>query len=195
MANKKRKKVSKEAKPARQNSRLPVPPRLPMDMEIAEPVGEQLAALALDRLVFDGYTLYWQGASPANYTGFSGPADEDAKESVKDIGPVPQGKYAVDPSNIENLQPSDDWGLHRVKLEPYDATVDRMKNCFKLIRTGMYIHGGNVLGTHGCIEINNDKEEKDFFKKLKDYAKKIELEVRYVSDREKKYEDSRCPYP
>jgi hypothetical protein len=87
------------------------------------------------------------------------------------------------------LEPSDDWGEHRVKLEPYKATVERMKDCFKLIRTGMYIHGGNVVGSHGCIEINDDTEDESFFEKLKDYGKKIELEVSYVSDREKRYED------
>lgn len=151
--------------------------------------------LAMDRLMFDGYTLYWQGSNPSTYTGFSGQANEGAKESVKDTGPIPQGKYAIDPNNIELLQPSPDWGSHRVKAEPYKATVDRMSDCFKVIRTGMYIHGGSVTGTSGCIELNDDAEENAFFDKLKAYGRKIELEVRYVGDREKKYEDTRCPYP
>jgi hypothetical protein len=191
---KKNRKVNQKPTPATKDKRIPAPPRIATDLEIAEPVARQLAGLAMDRLLFDGYTLYWQGSSPSSYTGFSGTADESAKESVKDIGPVPQGKYAVNPANIELLVPSEDWGRHRVKLEPYSSTVDRMKDCFKVIRTGMYIHGGNVQGTHGCIEINDDSEEEAFFQKLKDYGKKIELEVRYVGEREKKYEDARCPY-
>ena len=58
----------------------------------------------------------------------------------------------------------------------------------------MYIHGGQDLGTIGCIEINDDAEEKAFFDKLAAYGKRIELEVRYSGAREKKYEDTRCPY-
>jgi hypothetical protein len=81
-----------------------------------------------------------------------------------------------------------------VRLDPIAETVGRMKSCFKLVRTGLYIHGGSVTGTHGCIELNVNKDEDDFFKKLDEYGKKIELEVRYVSDREERYEDTCCPY-
>lgn len=69
-----------------------------------------------------------------------------------------------------------------------------MSSCFGVIRTGLYIHGGNVTGTHGCIELNDDDEEGAFFKKLKAYGKKIELEVKYTGAREKKYEEPKCPY-
>ena len=164
--------------------RLVPPPHVPSDLTISESLDFRVTGLAGDRLLFDGYTLSWLGSSPASFIGFSGMADESAKESVKDIGPTPQGKYAVDPANIEILVPSDDWGEHRVKLEPYKETVTRMSDCFKVIRTGMYIHGGTFTGTHGCIELNDDADEAAFFKKLKDYGKKIELEVSYVSDRE-----------
>jgi len=59
----------------------------------------------------------------------------------------------------------------------------------------MYIHGGEQKGTHGCIELNNDADETEFFSLLKKYGKKIELEVRYAGAREKKYEVKACPYP
>lgn len=49
--------------------------------------------------------------------------------------------------------------------------------------------------THGCIELNNDADEEEFFTKLAKYGKKIELEVRYSGAREKKYEFPACPYP
>ena len=49
----------------------------------------------------------------------------------------------------------------------------------------MYIHGGTDLGTIGCIEINDDAEEKAFFDKLAAYGERIELEVKYTGQREK----------
>ena len=172
-------------------------PKLDTDLRIAEPVGvhEGEYKAGADRLVFDGYTLAWQGANPASWPAFSGTPNEDTTENIADIGPTPQGLFAIDPANIQQLAPSDDWGSYRVRVEPYQVTVDRMKNCFKLIRTGMYIHGGNVKGTHGCIELNNDADEKAFFERLAAYRQRIELEVRYVGAREKKFEYAACPYP
>src|SRR5262245_35700835 len=122
--------------------RLPAPPPPDStDVVIADERAIRTAqALGADRLTFDGYTLRWHGSSPASYTAFSGPANESLRESVKDDGPTPQGLFAVDPANVEELEPTDDWGRHRVRLEPYGTTVDRMKTCFGLIRTGMYIH-------------------------------------------------------
>jgi hypothetical protein len=178
--------------------RAPAPPPLrgadvPISVEVDRD-GAGAHVLGADRLTFDGYKLTWHGSDGKSYTGFSGPANESSKESEKDVGPTPQGKYAVDPANIEELQPSPDWGEHRVRLEPYKETVQRMTDCFKVVRTGMYIHGGSETGSHGCIELNNDSDEKDFFARLKKYGKKIELEVKYSGDREKKYEEASCPY-
>ncbi|WP_175443836.1 glycoside hydrolase family 25 protein [Nitrosospira sp. Nsp13] len=147
-----------------------------------------------DRLVFDGYKLHWMGQNPKSYTAFSGSADEGARESIKDVGPTPQGLYTADPAEIEKLVPTDDWGANRVPLRPLRATVQRMLDCFGVIRTSMYIHGGTLSGTHGCIEINNDEDEADFFQRLKSYGRKIELEVRFVGEREKKLEETKCPY-
>ncbi|WP_042153421.1 MULTISPECIES: DUF2778 domain-containing protein [unclassified Pseudoalteromonas] len=149
---------------------------------------------SFDRLTFDGYRLRWHGASPAEYNAFSGQSDLSARESKKDLGPTPQGLFAIDPANIEELEPSNDWGSYRVKIEPYRSTVQRMSNCFDAIRTSMYIHGGKVNGTSGCIEINDDQQEKAFFEKLKSYGRKIELEVRFVGEMENKLEESKCPY-
>ena len=169
------------------------------DLPVADPVDRLLPGaieLGADRLTFDGYKLRWHGSNPAEYTAFSGLADESARESAKDLGPTPQGLYAVEPANIEPMPPDAHpaWGTLRVPLEPYAATVHRMVDCFKVIRTGMYIHGGTTKGTIGCIEINDTQEHAAFFKKLKTYGKRIELEVRYVGAREKAYEDPGCPY-
>lgn len=172
-------------------------PKLDTDLRIAEAVGfqEDKYLAGSDRLVFDGYTLTWQGANPASWPAFSGTPNEDTAENIADTGPTPQGLFAINPANIEQLQPSKDWGSYRVRIEPYQSTVDRMKNCFKLIRTGMYIHGGDVKGTHGCIELNDDADEQAFFERLAAYKQRIELEVRYVGAREKKFEYAACPYP
>lgn len=168
------------------------------DLVISAPVdiaADGLVRTGLDRLTFDGYSLVWHGADPKTFTAFSGLADESAKESVADRGPVPQGKYGIEPSRIEKSpDPETAWGKKRVPLEPYRATVDRMRDCFGVIRTNMYIHGGSDLGTIGCIEINIDAEEKAFFDKLAAYGKRIELEVKYTGTRETKYEEANCPY-
>jgi hypothetical protein len=191
-----RNETHKAAKSAGERSPAP-PPIRGADVLIGHPANQNLKGefiLGGDRLTFDGYVLTWHGAGGKSFTAFSGAPDERAQESVKDVGPTPQGKYTVDPSNIEELEPSDDWGEHRVRLEPLAGTVERMKDCFKLVRSGMYIHGGSQRGTHGCIELNDDSDEKDFFARLKKYGTPIELEVKYVGDREQKYEDTRCPY-
>ena len=165
------------------------------DLVIGDPVearGAELTGSA--RLTFDGYKLKWVATQPKSWTGFSGPAAENERESVKDTGPTPQGHYTVDPADIQELDPDDDWGSYRVRLQPLKATVDRMISCFKLVRTGLYIHGGSATGTHGCIELNDDAEEKDFFATLAAYGRPIDLDVKYSGQRETKYEDPRCPY-
>lgn len=173
--------------------------RIEQDLIVIRPQDEKSIDGAV-KILFDGYTLYWKETSRnKEYTAFSGQADESAKESAQNLGPTPQGKYAIDPGRIEDKRNSDgseneDWGSNRVALEPYRETVDRMKDCFGLIRVEMYIHGGSSLGTIGCIELNNNEEEADFFSRLKAFGKKIEVEVKYAGEREKKYEESSCPY-
>lgn len=170
------------------------PPQVPSDLPLSEPIGADSSLSANDRLQFDGYRLYWLGSDSASWDAFSGLADESARESEKDRGPIPQGQYAIDPGNIEEFEESADWGSHRVRIEALRETVDRMRVCFPAIRSGFYVHGGSTRGTIGCIELNNDADEQAFFRKLRAYGKKIALEVRYVGDRERLYEAQKCPY-
>ena len=98
------------------------PPRDKTDVAISSPVvisGPGINPVDISRLVFDGYTLAWQGASAKSYSAFSGAADESFKEDAKDFGPTPQGKFTVDPANIEYLEPSDDWGSQARSAPPY----------------------------------------------------------------------------
>ena len=177
----------------KENKRKAPLPQQPNDLIIADDITEP--HLLANRLTFNGGTLAWVGNNPKGFSGFSGKADESAKESTANEGPIPQGKYAVDPANIEEFSESDDWGSHRVRCEPYRATVDRMRNCFGIVRTGFYIHGGNVKGTAGCVELNDNTVETEFFNKLKSHGQKIELEIKYTGSGEIKYEENSCPYP
>lgn len=187
--------------PSRPNSpsnRKPAPP--PQGEEFGEVIiGEpadtsQIDAALVARLIFDGYKLKWISAQSDDWTAFSGAANESARESEKNIGPTPQGHFTIDPSTIEYLQDSADWGKHRVWLQPLAATVDRMESCFPEVRTQMYIHGGSVKGTIGCIELNIDQDETEFFTKLAAYGANIDLEVKYTGARKTAYEAPGCPY-
>lgn len=183
-------------KPNSPTNRLPAPPPASNeDLRIADPVDRAgVDAALVARLSFDGYKLRWIATEPKAWTAFSGSADESALESVKDIGPTPQGHFTVDPADIQYLVEGPDWGSHRVRLQPVAATVDRMRDCFKLIRTGMYIHGGTDKGTKGCIELNDNAEEKAFFDALAAYGSPIDIEVKYTGARETAYEAPSCPY-
>jgi len=177
-------------------NRLPAPPPdTGEDLIIGQPVDTSGLDVALvARLTFDGYKLRWVAAQPREWTAFSGLADESARESKQDIGPTPQGHFTIDPADIQYLEQGPDWGSHRVRLQPLAATVNRMRDCFNLIRTGMYIHGGDAKGTKGCIELNDDAEEKAFFDALAAYGRPIDLEVKYTGARETAYEEAACPY-
>ncbi|WP_027923157.1 L,D-transpeptidase [Pseudomonas sp. URMO17WK12:I12] len=179
-----------------QQNRLPAPPPASgEDLVIGEPVDTSMLDAALVvYLTFDGYTLRWIGAQAKEWVAFSGVAGENARESEQDIGPTPQGHFTIDPADIQYLVEGPDWGSHRVRLQPVAATVTRMRDCFKLIRTGMYIHGGDVKGTKGCIELNDNAEEKAFFAALAAYGRPIDLEVKYAGTRELAYEAPECPY-
>jgi hypothetical protein len=154
------------------------------------------APVLLERLSFDGYYLRWHAATVTKYLAFSGAEDESARESEKDAGPIPQGKYTIDPDTVEDMpaQDHEDWGTKRVWLQPQKATVDRMKTCFPAVRTNMYIHGGTATGTSGCIEINDAAKHKSFFEQLAKYAKAIDIEVKYIDERKTSYEEMKCPY-
>lgn len=148
-----------------------------------------------DRLSYDGYFLRWHGSPTEEYEAFTGPADHSLKESVKGLGPTVQGLYTVNPPDIKKVDPDKQhiWGDRRILLEPYAATVKRMKDCF-LLRNEMYIHGGEDDKTLGCIQIKSKTDHKKFFDRLESYKKKIDLEVKYVSEREEQYEEKKCPY-
>lgn len=145
-------------------------------------------------LSFDSYRLVWRGSVDVSYAAFSGPLNESARESDRDVGPTPQGRYWIDPAAIEELEPSDQWGNFRVLLVPVAETKARMRKCFGFVRTRMYIHGGALPGTRGCIKIESEADERQFFARLKNHTNKLPLEVRYTGERKLRYQEPRCPY-
>ncbi len=164
------------------------------DLPVASPVRAVNAENKLNRLVFDGYHLHWQGDLSITFDAFSGMPDESARESDQSMGPIPQGKYAIDPREIEVTEVSDEMGNFRVSLSPYKLTIERMNEGFQLIRTGMFIHGGGNHTSPGGIQLTDGKQEEEFFRKLKALGEMIELEVAYQGERKLRFEEPKCPY-
>jgi hypothetical protein len=62
------------------------------------------------------------------------------------------------------------WGNKRILLEPESGT-----NTYG--RTGMSIHGGDVPGSRGCIDLVHNMVS--FARRFKEYGKSMHLKVRY----------------
>jgi hypothetical protein len=62
------------------------------------------------------------------------------------------------------------WGNQRIWLEPESGT-----NIYG--RTGLSIHGGDIPGSRGCIDLVHYMES--FAKNFRKYGKSMRLEVRY----------------
>lgn len=110
--------------------------------------------LGLDTLVFkDGILTHYDAygnvlnSMPAT-SGVPGVTDP----SVPNQGPIPPGRYTLNPDEIsptnwmrQFLDPRD-WGEYRVPLHP-DSNTDTLG------RTGFMLHGGKVPGSAGCIDV------------------------------------------
>jgi len=144
----------------------------------------------LDELLFNGDQLIlvddnewtvlrrWSAVSgfQPNRKG-CGCIDEQEKS---DFGPIPNGEYTVSrqDSNYRNWLndnlfrdwgPEAAWGNARTLIRPNPGT-----NTFG--RSGMYIHGGNIPGSAGCVDLTNDND--DFHKWLKSQKSPVDLTVR-----------------
>ncbi len=128
----------------------------------------------------------------------SGKPDYQCKEydSVKDKGPLPEGKWLVrqsqhqnfykDQSKIGQLKSEygfgimggwpggkDSWGNNRIWLEPAQGTDNKD-------RTNLSIHGGKEYGSKGCIDLTDRMDE--FTDKFKKYGHDMILNVKYDKD-------------
>jgi hypothetical protein len=102
-----------------------------------------------------------QGSTVADYwytTGMNG--DTNPKDKGK--GPLPPGKYTLNPKEISKagffrrfIDPRD-WGDYRAPLHPESGT-----NTYG--RSGFFLHGGwKRLGSEGCIKVNDLSQDRLF---------------------------------
>lgn len=148
---------------------------------------------AVDRLRFNGSTLTWiRGGRPMkSYPAVSGRSgfQSGAHQSLKNKGPLPQGKWFVRQSEYQKM-PSRSWieelaaelgrtawpggvsawGRNRIWLHPKPGTKTYE-------RSGFSIHGGDSPGSAGCIDLTNSMPA--FVQEFRKTGKDLELEVIY----------------
>lgn len=107
-----------------------------------------------------------------------------ARQAIAYKGPIPEGEYWIQPDEMwENnvvksalgITPRTAWGNFRITIHPYPATKTHK-------RGGFFIHGGQVAGSAGCIDLTGhmDKFVKELTKELEGLPKcYIPLTVRY----------------
>lgn len=109
----------------------------------------------------------------------SGPNDQ----FKQDYGPLPEGKYLVDPAQTDNLNildprdyhwwlrgGPDAWGWHRTPINPAAATNTGG-------RYGFFMHGGSVPGSEGCIDLTG--QNASFHQWLGNQSAPVPLYVEY----------------
>lgn len=124
----------------------------------------------------DGWLIFNYGTGIANFRACTGrPGATDP--SIENIGPIPPGEYIIIPSEINSVDffshknniktytkiyahhvvrnARGDWGAYRVKLHPR-----KFKYPFRdAHRSDFFLHGGNRLGSAGCIDVGNGDKE------------------------------------
>lgn len=120
------------------------------------------------------------------------------RQKIKEKGPIPEGRYRVNPQKIEKRTLKDDtigivgslvnikkvgrfpggryaWGDCRLEIQ---QTAQQKKESG---RSGFSIHGGKQPGSAGCIDLMD--KDKDFCSFLEKYRgveqKEVPLEVQY----------------
>jgi hypothetical protein len=141
-------------------------------------------------LVFTGDTLKVfdeHGNEVIRIAAYSGlPGSTPLDQNRANFGPIPEGTYWIDPSEIRKLtdnpgarfpggavyEPNlDSWGRYRVPLHP-DAGTNTHG------RSGFYLHGGTMIGSQGCIDVGHVNDS--LLAWLKEAGcKKIKVVVKY----------------
>ena len=111
-------------------------------------------------LWFDGVVLRGIGAvRPMNFPAVSGQSVGGKfgysvdRQKLADVGPIPAGTYWILPSEMQRnawyrwRNPRAAWGNHWITIHPLPGTVTHG-------RGGFFIHGGNVPGSIGCIDLS-----------------------------------------
>lgn len=173
------------------------------DMELITPLPEPEAE-------FDGssFSVQRNGINQANWparAGLSGYQNR-ASTSIPNKGPTPEGSYIINPKKLQSNNGflwdflkdtagkitgkndlsfkniynknfwkiySSGWGNYRIPLEPTDNTKTFGRN-------QMYIHGGNELGSAGCIDLGPNMDK--FAPYIKSAKKPIKVRVKYKNE-------------
>lgn len=147
------------------------------------------------RATFDGYNFYVRnnGKLIGQYQAQSGNSAAQNLEStmLKNYGPIPEGNYMLNYDNFEMydknkakeggrydwMNKPQSWGNQRIAITPNEDT-------YTFGRGGFYVHGGNTLGSAGCIDLGFQMPY--FGAILKQYQENIPLIVKYRDDFGKK---------
>jgi hypothetical protein len=101
-------------------------------------------------------------------------------QKVADRGPIPEGIYWLDPTELHDMHfwhhmpnpaypfESAAWGQHRITIHPHISTQTYG-------RGGFFIHGGDLPGSIGCIDLWNHIE--DFVPVIEDEASRAQAAV------------------
>lgn len=133
-------------------------------------------------LHYDGKTVRYYdddgkllGEYPAT-SGRNGVTDP----SVRDQGPIPEGSYTLNPSEIQErsfvsraaslVGLRADWGQYLAPLNVSPGTET-------FGRSGFYLHGGLLPGSAGCIDLG--KYDSTLFPKLMNHSGPIRVDVKY----------------
>src|SRR3712207_6723615 len=123
-------------------------------------------------LAFNGSRLLFvTGGALHSFKAVSGRATPEgkfiysaARQRQKGIGPIPEGIYWIQPSEIwENAwyrrASTSAWGNYRISIHPFTTTAT-------FGRGGFFIHGGDTPGSAGCIDLAGEMDA--FMKALMD---------------------------
>ncbi|MEX3955186.1 tlde1 domain-containing protein [Trinickia sp. EG282A] len=111
-------------------------------------------------LHFNGRFLSMTSPQTRSYAAVSGqPTDAGgfdysvARQRESNIGPIPSGRYWVQPSQMwanrwYSLAPRSSWGNHRLTIHVFPGTQTYG-------RGGFFIHGGTHPGSAGCINLRS----------------------------------------
>jgi hypothetical protein len=125
------------------------------------------------------------------------------REAMSSTGPIPEGNYSIDPSQVRELTLKDEiigtagavtqlfgsktgafpggsaaWGMGRMPINPSSVQVFNPSTSDFVTRSGFTIHGGTSAGSAGCIDLM--RGESTFFSVLKQATSSpIRLQVDY----------------
>ena len=168
-------------------------------------IGSEYVEFKGDKLTLNYQTKNSDGdlqAKSFSVPAVSGRPDEnglfdysDSRQMNIGNGPLPEGKYTINPKEVRNLTLKDDligqglaftqlfgkkvgafpggdaaWGMARLGIDPNTVKVGNV------VRGGFTIHGGTSPGSAGCIDLM--RTETSFFSKLQQYSQSSSVLLR-----------------